>query len=78
VFEEVETGHHCERFGSVAQVRSTFETVYRVGDREIRARGVNFLILAHMDDAWKIIAVAWDNERAGLSLPDEWLDGGSA
>ena len=78
IFEEVETGHHCERFGSVAQVRSTYETVYRVGDREIRARGVNFLILACLDGRWQIIAIAWDNERPGLSLPDEWIDGAEA
>lgn len=75
-FEEFETGHHCEKFGSVAQVRSTYETIYRVGDREIRARGVNFLILAELDEKWLIIAIAWDNERAGLSLPDEWLSEG--
>lgn len=75
VFEEVETGHFCERFGSVAHVRSTYETIYRVGDREIRARGVNFIILAKLTGSWQIITVAWDNERAGLSIPDEWLDG---
>lgn len=73
-FREVETGHHCEQFGAVAQVRSTYETVYRAGDTEIRARGVNFLILAMMDGRWQIIAIAWDNERPGLRLPDEWID----
>jgi len=76
IFEEVETGHHCERFGLVAQVRSTYETVYRVGSSEIRARGVNFLILAKLTDRWQIIAIAWDNERAGLTIPDEWIDAG--
>lgn len=74
VFDEVETGHHCDRFGSVAQVRSTYETVYRAGSTEIRSHGVNFIILAFLEDSWKILAIAWDNERAGLSLPDEWLD----
>lgn len=75
IFSEIETGHHCERFGSVAQVRSTYETVYKAGDTEIRARGVNFLILAFLEGRWQIIAIAWDNERAGLTLPDEWTTG---
>jgi hypothetical protein len=58
----------------VAQIRSSYETVYLVGDREIRARGVNFLTLARLDGRWQIITIAWDNERAGLTIPDEWLD----
>ena len=74
VFEEVETGHYCEQFGLVAQVRSTYETIYRAGETEVRARGVNFLILAKLGDRWQIIAIAWDNERVGLTLPDAWID----
>jgi len=74
IFKEFEIGHDCAQFGAVAQIRSTYETVYLVGDREIRARGVNFLTLARLDGRWQIITIAWDNERAGLTIPDDWLD----
>ncbi|HPE48252.1 MAG TPA: hypothetical protein PLR76_07640 [Hyphomonas sp.] len=72
-FSEVETGHHCEQFGAVAQVRSTYETIFRSGGKESRARGVNFLILVRLETRWQIIAIAWDNEREGLALPADWL-----
>lgn len=74
VFEEIEIGHRCDRFGAVSQVRSTYETIYRIGSSEIRARGVNFIVLACLNGSWQIIAIAWDNERAGLSLSDDWID----
>ncbi len=76
IFKEVEIGHECTQFGSVAQIRSAYETVYRVGNRDIRARGVNFLTLARLDGRWQITSIAWDNEWAGISIPDEWLDAG--
>ena len=73
-FEEIEIGHECSRLGSVAQVRSAYETIYRVGEREIHARGVNFVTLVRLEDQWQILSIAWDNERAGVAIPDEWLD----
>ncbi|KCZ46318.1 MULTISPECIES: nuclear transport factor 2 family protein [unclassified Hyphomonas] len=73
-FEESEIGHECARLGSVAQVRSVYQTIYRVGDREIHSRGVNFITMARLADSWQILSIAWDNERAGVTIPDEWLD----
>lgn len=72
-FHEIELARETERFGNIAWVRSVYEARRRPGDAEVLARGVNSIQMYHDGDRWWILSVLWDNEREGLSLPDDWL-----
>jgi hypothetical protein len=80
---EVEIAQRVDSFGNVAHVRSVYEKRWRLAssnDPEQIGRGVNSVQLYHDGARWWVISVLWDNERAGVDLPREWLakEGSSA
>jgi len=73
---EVEIAQRVDRFGNVAHVRSVYEKRWRLAasnDAEHVGRGVNSVQLYNDGARWWVISVLWDNERAGVELPREWL-----
>ena len=62
-FYEHQTDCEINRFGNVAQVRSSYEARRHPADTEPERRGVNFVLLYHDGHRWWILSMAWDNER---------------
>jgi hypothetical protein len=68
-FYEIEIRNTIELFGRVAQAFSVYEA-YSDADHQHRLkRGVNVIQFYRFEDGWKITAMAWDDERPGLTLP---------
>jgi hypothetical protein len=67
-----EIGRHIERYGNVAQVRSV--TIGRdTPSGPVQSRWVNYFQLYWDETRWWIAAVAWDQERQGLPIPESWI-----
>ena len=69
-FYEVEIGRRIDLFGNIAHVWSAYEARAALDDAEPERRGINSIQLFR-DPArgWRIMAMIWDNERDGVSLP---------
>ncbi len=69
-FFEVEIGRRIDLFGNIAHVWSAYEARDAPDDDLPERRGINSIQLFR-DPArgWRIMAMIWDNERDGLSLP---------
>ena len=69
-FYEVEIGRRVELFGTIAHAWSAYEardTLDPAGPPE--RRGINSIQLTKdAERGWRIIAMIWDNERAGVRL----------
>jgi len=68
-FIEKEIKRTVTRFGNVAQVASTYETV--TGDHH--SRGVNLLQLYYDGNRWWIEGSVWQDETSDLPIPKELL-----
>ena len=69
-FYEVEIGRRIDLFGNIAHVWSAYEARSALGDAKPERRGINSIQLFKDPEAgWRIVAMLWDNEREGLSLP---------
>ena len=69
-FAEVETSERTYIFGSMAQRLSTYE---KSGSRDgvpFVSRGVKSFQFVRTVDGWRILSMAWDDERDGLSLQE--------
>ena len=67
-FSEIEICQEATVFGNVARVASVYEFNSRSSSTTRRGRGVNFFNFVNEGRGWKIMNIAWDNEREGLSL----------
>lgn len=67
-FFEKEIKREEWRWGSLAQVRSSYET-RKTPDGPIVGRGVNTLELIHDGTRWWIVGATWQDETAELKLP---------
>jgi hypothetical protein len=63
---EMPLGTTVQVFGNVAVVLSAFEARINGGNP---GRGVNAYLCVKDEGAWKVVAVAWDNESASAKLP---------
>lgn len=71
-FYEVEIGRREFRFGVIANVLSSYEArTAPAPDGKILRRGVNSIQLMHENGRWWILSTLWDNEREGVTLPDD-------
>jgi hypothetical protein len=68
-FEEVEVADITEIFGNVAHRFSTYEKRGTMNGTAIDARGAISTQFVRTPDGWRMSAMAWDDERPGLSLP---------
>ncbi len=71
-FAERELAHITEVFGNVAHRMSTYAKHGTQGGRTFVARGVISTQFVFTPSGWKMSAMAWDDERAGLALPDRY------
>lgn len=71
-FFEKEIHRITRRFGNVAHVLSTYEA-RRTADGPVIERGVNSLSIFFDEQRWWIASAAWDVERPGNPIPQEFL-----
>lgn len=69
-FVEREIHRETHRFGSVAQVWSTYE--WRTADG-VTGRGINGIHLVHDGQRWWITHATWDDETPERPIPEEYL-----
>jgi hypothetical protein len=68
-FEERELAHVTEVFGNVAHRMSTYAKSGVQGGRRFEARGVISTQFVFTPSGWRMSAMAWDDERPGVTLP---------
>jgi len=71
-FDEREIRRVTERFGSIANVFSTYES-RRSPEGPVVARGINSLQLFHDGARWWIASATWQDESPGHPIPKEYL-----
>jgi len=71
-FREVELFETTEVFGNVAQRFSAYEKSGLSNGRPFAARGVISTQFVRTPAGWRISAMAWDDERPGLSISERY------
>src|SRR4051794_12384949 len=71
-FEERELAYVNEVFGNVAHRMSTYFKRGVQGGVGFGARGVISTQFVLTSDGWRMSAMAWDDERPGLALPERY------
>src|SRR5690242_18686734 len=71
-FKEEETGEITEMFGNIAHRWSTYDKFGISKGSAFEGRGIISIQFILTEDGWKISAMAWDDERPGLSIPDRY------
>ena len=74
-FFEQEVHRVTKIYGNIAHVFSTYEA-RRTKDGPVMIRGVNSIQLVNDGKRWWIVSSAWDTEREGNPLPQEFLPQG--
>jgi hypothetical protein len=68
-FYEVEIGRRVDLFGNIAHVWSAYEARQSPDDDQPERRGINSIqLFRDPDQGWRIVAMIWDNERAGVAI----------
>jgi hypothetical protein len=71
-FEERELAHVDEVFGNVAHRMSTYSKAGVQNGARFEARGVISTQFVFTPSGWRMSAMAWDDERPGLVMPDRY------
>ena len=71
-FEERELAEITELFGKVAHRFSTYEKTGTQNGAAFSARGMISTQFVKTPSGWKISVMAWDDERPGLSIPQQY------
>ena len=71
-FEEGELAQVTELFGNVAHRMSTYFKRGVQGGVRFEARGVISTQFVFTPSGWRMSAMAWDDERPGLVMPDRY------
>lgn len=70
-FFEVEIDRRVDLFGNMAHVWSAYEARNALDDAEPERRGINSIqLFKDPDQGWRIVSMIWDNERAGVTIPN--------
>ena len=72
-FFERELSRKVEKFGHIAHVFSTYESV-QTPDGEPIDRGINSLQLFYDENRWWVMTIYWDRETDSQPLPDHYLE----
>ncbi len=72
-FCEEEIFRKSHRYGSIAQVFSTYQKRMNTDDPEASIRGINSIQLFHDGERWWISCIMWEDERPDNPLPDDHL-----
>ena len=69
-FFEVEIARRIDLFGNIAHAWSAYEARTALDDAEPERRGINSIqLFRDPERGWRIMAMLWDNERDGVTLP---------
>jgi hypothetical protein len=71
-FAEVELAHITEVFGNVGHRFSTYAKRGTIKGVAFEAQGIISTQFIRTPAGWKISAMAWDDERPGLAIPDRY------
>ena len=71
-FAEVELAHITEVFGNVGHRLSTYAKRGTIKGVAFEAEGIISTQFIRTPSGWKISAMAWDDERPGLAIPDRY------
>jgi len=74
-FFEHEVARRTERYGSMAQVFSTYESRHGPADPKPFERGINSFQLMNDGHRWWIVTIFWQGETSGNPIPKEYLQG---
>lgn len=72
-FYEGEISRKTHRYGSIAQVFSTYKKGMNTEDPESFVRGINSIQLYHDSQRWWISCLMWEDESPDNPIPDEYL-----
>lgn len=72
-FFEREIGRREDRFGNIAHVFSTYESLHTPSDPQPFARGINSIQLFNDGTRWWIVTVLWDSEREDNRIPEHYI-----
>ena len=72
-FFEREIGRSMDRFGTIAQVFSAYESKRSASDPKPFARGINSIQLFDDGTRWYVVTVFWDSERPDNPIPEKYL-----
>jgi hypothetical protein len=68
-FEEREVWGRTRIFGGIAQRFSVYEKSGLVSGTQWSARGVKTMQFVRTDAGWRVLSLAWEDEREGLTSP---------
>lgn len=74
-FKEWELSETTQVFGNIAHRYSAYGKAGTQSGKDFEARGVISTQFIKTPEGWKMSAMAWDDERPGLTLPAELLHG---
>jgi len=69
-FKEWELSEITQVFGNIAHRYSAYSKAGTMNGEAFEARGMISTQFVKTPEGWKMSAMAWDDERPGLSLPD--------
>ncbi len=72
-FFESEIARETDRFGSIAQLFSTYESRRNEDDAEPFQRGINSIQLMYDGSRWWIVTIFWMGERPDAPIPERYL-----
>lgn len=72
-FHEREIARRMDRYGAIAHVFTTYESLRSLSDPAPFARGINSIQLFHDGTRWWIVSVYWQGETPAIPLPAEYL-----
>ncbi len=72
-FREEELSEKTEIFGNIAHRFSLYRKSGVMSGVAFEARGMKTIQFVKTPDGWKMSSLAWDDEREGLSIPDEYI-----
>ena len=74
-FREAELSESTQIFGNVAQRFSAYEKSGTMKGVPFEARGMISTQFIATPSGWRMTAMVWDDERAGLSIPEQRSQG---
>jgi hypothetical protein len=72
-FTEGEISRHSDRYGSVVQIFSTYESRHDAKDPKPFARGINSFQLFFDGTRWWVVTIFWQEETPDNPVPKEFL-----
>ncbi len=72
-FQEIETAEITEVFGNIAHRFSTYAKRSTVNGEVIEGRGIISTQFIRTPAGWRMVSMAWDDERPGLTIPARYL-----